>query len=205
MTSPENVRFLTGVQRMMTPIWAMLKSGLQVVDQAVTAPIAAPMPAQMRALAVAVVAAAGRTHRKARRSSRDPSCGCNAPRIPQVCQLVCDACTTGCEDAVSDASKTHALVGTTEAGAAEHRRSSARTKLWKLRSETCTVGVDGLHVDRVARTSRDVLDRNASLHGPAPLVVGMTRGLGWHRSRPRGCYAPLPTTGTDPKPDRPSN
>ena len=29
-TSPENVRFLTGVQRVTNPIWATLKSGLQV-------------------------------------------------------------------------------------------------------------------------------------------------------------------------------
>ena len=40
--SNENVRFFTGVQRVITPIWATAKSGLQVMIPLVTAKFARP-------------------------------------------------------------------------------------------------------------------------------------------------------------------
>ena len=43
---------------------------------------------------------------------------------------------------------------------------------------SCTVGVDRLHVDRVTRAGRDVLDRQSELNSPAPLVIRMTSGFG---------------------------
>src|SRR6266852_4494666 len=79
------------------------------------------------------------------------------------------------EHTVSYASKANALVGARQVGATEHREVLRSQVLDVVAART--IGVDRLKVERVARTSRDVLDRQGTLHGPAPLGARMTGRL----------------------------
>ena len=72
----------------------------------------------------------------------------------------------GCEHTVSCGSKANALVGARHVGAAEHREVLRSQALEVVAGST--VGVDRLHVDRVTRTGRDVLDLQAQPERPSP-------------------------------------
>src|SRR5262249_25391684 len=63
-----------------------------------------------------------------------------------------DATSRTTEHAVSDARETDALISASQAGAAVHREVLREQGLEVVLA--CTVGVDGLQVDRVTRTSR---------------------------------------------------
>src|SRR3981081_1169664 len=80
------------------------------------------------------------------------------------------------EHTVRYGSKANALVGARHIGSTEHREALRSQVLEVVPART--IGVDRLHVERVARTSRDVLDRQGTLHGPAPLVARMAGDLG---------------------------
>ena len=117
MTSAENVRFFTGVQRMMPPIWPMLKSGLQVVIPAV----AAPSPAralQMRASsAVAILQLGVCTVNRAAPVGIEVV----VERTAHTPGLNRGNAGSGRVHTVSDGREANALVGARQAGAAEHR------------------------------------------------------------------------------------
>ncbi|GCC42632.1 hypothetical protein chiPu_0026630, partial [Chiloscyllium punctatum] len=66
-----------------------------------------------------------------------------------------------------------ALIGTGNAGVAERGERTGTREILDVVAR-CAVGIDALHVDGIARSGRDVLDRQGQLTRPAPLVVGMT-------------------------------
>ena len=83
-TSAENVRFLTGVQRVTIPSWPIAKSGLQHVTPASATEHADPAASAAKGgLGQACRTGPERRHRRARSSSRDPSYGCKRRGSPR--------------------------------------------------------------------------------------------------------------------------
>src|SRR6476659_5949650 len=83
---------------------------------------------------------------------------------------------TGTERTVSNDAKPDALVGAGQARATVDRKGLREQVLEVVLART--IRIDGLQVDDVARSGRDVLDRQGALDCPAPLVVRMTGRLG---------------------------
>src|SRR5216684_2636882 len=75
---------------------------------------------------------------------------------------------TNAEDAIGKTGETGALIRA-DAATAKHEEALREQALEVV--ARCTVGVDGLHVDAVASSRRDVLDRQRRLRCPAPLVT----------------------------------
>src|SRR6267378_3103802 len=71
--------------------------------------------------------------------------------------------------------KSEALVSTRKTGATKHRDGGREQALEVIAA--CTVRIDGLHVEGVARASRNVFDRQGGLNCPAPLIRRVTEGL----------------------------
>ena len=76
---------------------------------------------------------------------------------------------------ISDRGETEALLSTRQTGAPKHR-DGARDQALEIVA-ACTVRIDGLHVDDVARSSRNVFDRQGALNCKAPLIRRVTGDL----------------------------
>ena len=80
-----------------------------------------------------------------------------------------------CEDTVGGNPDANALICAGDTGATEHRKG--------VRAHTtdditrCTIGVGGIHVDAIARSGRDVLDRQSCHDRTAPGIARMTGGF----------------------------
>src|SRR5258705_395497 len=80
---------------------------------------------------------------------------------------------TNAEDAIGKTGETGALIHA--AATAKHEEALREQALEVVACRA--IRVDGLQVDAVARSRRDVLDRHSGLRCPAPLVTGVTSGF----------------------------
>src|SRR5262249_38165949 len=79
---------------------------------------------------------------------------------------------------VGSSSERYALVGTSKARAAIDRDTAELGRQILDVVAGCTVGIHARNVDRVTGARRNVLEGEAHLTSPAPLVVGMSGRLG---------------------------
>ena len=195
MISVENVRFLTGVQAVLVPTCQIEKSGLQEIRGDCT-----------REEVVAIQSLTCPTVLHPRIAAKHRGCPLRSPvMIERATETPSGVFLDGsarCEDTVGGNPDANALICAGDTGATEHRKG--------VRAHTtddvtrCTIGVGGIHVDAVARSRRDILDRQSCHDGTAPGIARMTRGfIKSGCNSLHECYAAHPTTGTDPRPDRP--